>query len=427
MTMGPPAPSETAPRTLSYGWVIVAVSFLSMALVLGSRFSLGLFLPYMPEALGTTAAAVSGAIAVSMLAAAAMQPLAGILLDRLGGKTVLAIGLAFSGLALCGTAFATELWQLTLLMGLVSSVGYAAVSPVSVASIVSRWFDRNRGVALGVATSGTKVSMIVLPPSIAALIVAFDWRIGMLTVGVLVMALIPAVLIFVRPAPSPGIGAQPTVVEEAAIADDDRTGSPAVPSADVTLAAALRAPAFWLIAISLFANGLIMNLVFVHLPGFVLSEGYDAALAATGLTLVGGIGILGNVVTGAISDRLGRNSVLLVMFGARAASMLLVVLVPGPTVFLLFITVFGLLGYGAIGVVGALAAGLFGRRAIGAILGSAYVFNQLGAAAGVFIGGVSLEWTGSFHPALWVAIATTAVAVLCVGFIRDGEPVAAAR
>lgn len=410
---------DAPPARLSYGWVIVAVTFLSMALVLGSRFSLGLFLPYMPDALGTTASAVSGAIAISMLAAAFMQPLAGIMLDRLGGKVVLAIGLGFAGLALCGTSFATGLWQLALLMGLVSSVGYAAVSPVSVTSIVSHWFDRNRGVALGIATSGTKVSMIILPPSIAALIAAYDWRTGMLVVGLLVMALIPAVLFLVRPAPESSVRAAPLDAGEETAADDDLAGPVSTPVADATLVAALRIPAFWLIAVSLFANGLVMNLVFVHLPNFVLSEGYDAALAATGLTLVGGIGILGNVVTGAISDRLGRRSVLLIMFGARAVSTLLVMLAPGPATFLVFIAVFGLLGYGAIGVIGALASDLFGRRSIGAILGSAYVFNQLGGASGVFVGGISLQWTGSFHAALWVAVTTTAIAILCVALIRE--------
>ena len=94
---------------------------------------------------------------------------------------------------------------------------------------------------------------------------------------------------------------------------------------------------------------------------------------------MGGIGILGTIATGTLSDWLGRRNVLLIMFGARGITALFVVVAPGPESLIAFVVVFGLLGYGAIGVIGALASELFGRKAIGAILGSAYVFNQQGA------------------------------------------------
>lgn len=406
----------------AYGWVIVCITFLSIAMVFGARFCLGLFLPYMPEALDTSAGAVSGAIALSMLAAGILQPVSGYFIDRLGGRTVLAVGLGFAGLALCGTAFATSLWQLTLLMGLMSSVGYAAVSPVSVTSIVSSWFERNRGAALGVATSGTKVAMIILPPVIAALITFQGWRTAIFVVGLMILLLIPAVLIWVRRAPSEAPATNPIQSGGGAFApeaSDDFAGPAASPKPDTTPFDALKIPTFWLISISLFANGLIMNLVFVHLPSFVLNKGYDAAQAAIGLTLVGGIGILGTVVTGAISDWLGRRIVLLIMFGARGLTTLFVVLMPGPVSFLTFVVIFGLLGYGAIGVVGALARELFGRRSIGSILGLAYVFNQVGGAIGVFVGGASLEWTGGFDAALWFAVGTTMISVICIAFLRE--------
>lgn len=403
----------------AYGWVIVAVTFLSMALVFGSRFSLGLFLPYMPDDLGTTAGAVSGAIAVSMLAAAALQPLTGMLLDRLGGRLVLSLGLAFAGLALCGTALSQTLWQVMLFMGLASSVAYAAVSPVSVTSIVASWFEERRGTALGIATSGTKVAMVILPPVVAGLIVLLGWRTAMLALGMLVLLLIPAVLVFVKPAPGSAQARRSAAATPAIDTEGGAPDAPAVPPTGTTLRSALGIPAFWLIAISLFANGFIMNLVFIHLPSFVLSQGYDEALAATGLAVLGGVGIVGTVVTGAMSDRLGRRNVLLIMFGARGLTSLYLVLAPGPLSLAAFVIVFGLLGYGAIGVIGALASDIFGRRSIGAILGVAYVFNQTGAAAGIYAGGASLEWTGDYGASLWIAVATTVVSFLCVALMRS--------
>ena len=409
----------------AYGWVIVAIAFLSMAMVFGSRFSLGLFLPHLPEGLGTSAAAVSATLAISMLGAAIAQPLIGWFLDLWGSRIVLSFGLGFAGLALCGTAFSNALWQMTLFMGLGSSVAYAAVSPVSITSIVSSWFDAKRGMALGVATSGTKVAMIFLPPAVAALIAFFGWRTAMLVLGLIVWLLIPAVLFFVKPAPNAESGLTKDLAGKDKLVGDAADG-PLAPDADATLWTALTAPAFWLIAVSLFANGFIMNLVFIHLPSFVLSRGYDEALAATGLAVLGAIGIVGNMVTGALSDRMGRRTVLLILFAARGITTLSLVLAPSLLSFLAFIIAFGLLGYGAIGVIGALASEIFGRRSIGAILGSAYVFNQVGAAAGIYAGGASLEWTGTYSAALWLSIFTTVLSFGCILLLRETRPVAGA-
>lgn len=398
-----------------YGWLIVALVFLSTAMVIGSRFSMGLFLPFLPAAFGTSAASVSAAIALSMLSAAAIQPVIGMALDRWGGRLVFSLGLGFAGAALVGTALATEFWQVLLLMGLATSVGYAAVSPASSTTVVAGWFDQNRGTALGVATSGTKVAMIILPPAIAALILAFDWRVAMLATGLMVLAPIPAIVVFMRPPPA------------SAQAADRRGASAPAPSAQAQATArqAMRRPAFWMIALCLFANGLMMNLVFVHLPSHVISLGFDTAMAATGLSLLGGIGIFGTVVTGWLSDRLGQRAVMLVMFGARMAVTLIVVLWPGVLTFAVFVLVFGFLGYGAIGVIASLATALFGRKAIGTILGFAYVFNQIGGAVGTFAGGASLQWTGDYDAALWLAIATTLATLPAISCHARKAPTAA--
>lgn len=392
LTEGEPRPG------LSYGWVIVAIAFMATALVLGSRFTLGMFLPYMPEALNTSAADVSAAFAVSMIGAAIIQPLTGLLLDKLGGKAVLTLGLATAGFALCGTSFANELWQVMLFMGLGSSVAFAAVSPVLTTAIVIDWFDKGRGAALGVATSGTKVAMMVLPPILAVLIASFGWRTAMLSLGVAIWVLIPVVLVFVRTSPN-----------QMKAAAAKKAGAASLLSG-ATLQQALRKPAFWLIAASLFANGQVMNLVFIHLPNYMLSQGYNEGMAALALALLAGVGVLGTVVTGVMADKIGSRLMLMIMFGARGLSAALVILVPGPASLLLFVLVFGLLGYGAIGVIGVLASQLFGKRAIGAILGAAYVFNQVGGAAGVYSGGLAYDLTGNYTASLWLSVATTIVA-----------------
>jgi predicted MFS family arabinose efflux permease len=198
---------------------------------------------------------------------------------------------------------------------------------------------------------------------------------------------------------------------------NDRAAATSI-AMQLTARQAMKQPAFWMISLSLFANGLIMNLVFVHLPSYVMSRGLDTATAATGLALLGGIGIFGTVVTGWLSDRLGGRAVMLVMFGARALVILLVVVWPTMFTFAVFVLVFGVLGYGSIGVIASLATNIFGRKSIGTILGFAYVFNQTGGAIGVFAGGASLEWTGTYDAALWLAMAMTLIAMPGIWLIK---------
>jgi predicted MFS family arabinose efflux permease len=252
--------------------------------------------------------------------------------------------------------------------------------------------------------------MIILPPTIAALILAYDWRNAMLLVGLMVLAPVAPVLFFMRPAPQ-------NPVEKG---QDQSVAPIAIQS---TARQAMQQSAFWIISLSLFANGLMMNLVFVHLPSYVMSRGLDTGMAATGLALLGGIGIFGTVVTGWLSDRLGGRAVMLLMFGARTVATLLVVVWPTLFTFAVFVLVFGFLGYGSIGVSASLATNLFGRKSIGTILGFAYVFNQIGGAIGVFAGGASLEWTGAYDAALWLAIAMTLIAMPGIWLIkRDARP-----
>lgn len=394
---------------LSYGWVVVAIAFLSTALVLGSRFSMGMFLPYMPQALRVSAADVSAAFAISMIGAAIFQPLAGVLFDRWGGRTVLVLGLACAGTALCGSAYADELWQVTLFMGLGCSIAYSAVSPVLTTAIVIDWFDKARGAPLGVATSGTKVAMVILPPVLAAVIVAFGWRAAMFGLGATILLVIPLALVFVR-----------TPAHRASAA---RKATSVATLNGATLQQALRMPAFWLLAVSLFANGQVMNLVFIHLPNYMLSQGHSQELAAFALALLGGVGVLGTIATGILSDRIGSRAMLLIMFGARGLSALLVILMPGPVSMLLFVLVFGLLGYGAIGVIGNLASVVFGRRSIGTILGTIYVFNQVGGAAGVYSGGLAYDLTGNYSTSLWFSVLTTLIATIAIALLPRSQSI----
>jgi MFS family permease len=395
---------------LFHGWVVAWVMFLSIGLVFGSRFSLGLFLPFLPDALDASPSAVSGAIALSMLGAGVLQPVVGLLSDRFGPRTLLLGGLTCGGGLFIGTALASELWQVAVLMTFVGGTAFAAVSPVLATAFMARWFDRHRGRALGLATSGTKVAMLTLVPAMSVGIAVIGWRPTLFATGLLIWTVVPLAFVFVRSGPEE-MGLHPDGAQKFEGAARSCASESGLPHT-TTLAVALRNPPFWLLAVGLFGNGFVMNLVFLHLPSFILELGYGQMIAAGGLSAMGAVGLVGHLLIGTLSDRVSRKAVLLILFAARIGAILFVVAVPGVVSLVTFVVVFGLLGYGALAVVGALAADLFGPKSLGAILGSAYVLNQIGGAAGVYSGGLSVDLTGSYQAALLLAAGASTISLV---------------
>jgi sugar phosphate permease len=402
------------PRGPFRGWIIVAIALLVMTLVFGARFSMGLFLPWMPEALGTSAGSISLAFAGSTLLAGASQPLVGMLADRWGPDRVLTTGIVLTGVSLVGTGLATSLWQVMLFMGLLSGLAFAGVNLVIMSALLTRWFRRHRGRALGAVTVGTKVGLLVVVPAAGAAIAAWGWRTALVLLGLSILALAPLTWAYMVSDPE-RLGLRP---------DGDSGPPPAGPAGParepetrIPLALIVRTPAFWLLTLSLFSNGFMMNLVYLHLPSFVLHHGHGTFLATTTLAVMGATGIVGNLLTTSLSDSLGRRLVLGVLYAARALSTLLIVVHPEPAAIYVFAVVFGLLGYGAVAITSALTADIFGRHSQGGAFGLIYVTHQIGAAAGVLAGGLSVDLTGTYTTALLLGSAVSLVSVPLIAIV----------
>lgn len=416
--------STTERKRVYHGWIVAAITCLGLIMVFGGRFSLGLFLPFLPEALDASASSVSLVFALSMLAAGIFQPVAGILADRFGSRFVFLMGLAFGGAAFAGVGISTHLWQVGVFMSLAGGIAFACVSPVLATSLMTQWFARQRGRALGVVTSGGKVAMIVLVPLLTLTIALYGWRAALIALGFAIWTVIPLVWFFVRSSPEE-MGLHPDGDTQAMV-DATPTSAPASDAArhsKWSIPLAMRTLPFWLLTIVLFGNGFIMNLVFLHLPSYILNLGYSQAFAAGGLVLLGAVGIAGNMVIGTLSDLFNRKHVLCLLFAARGLVTLLLIISPNPVTLAIFVIVFGLLGYGAIAVIGSLTAHYFGRASVGTIMGAAYVLNQIGGAAGIYAGGLAVDLTGSYEAALIGAVVVSLVACAAGTFMpKDSLP-----
>ena len=410
-------------RGLYRGWFIVGLAFMVMTVVFGARFTLGLFVPGLTQDLNSTVSSVSLVFAIATLLSGFTQPFIGALADRFGPVIVLQFGLVGMGLAYVGTGFATEMWQVMLLMGVMSGIAFSAVNLVILSTLISRWFQRKRGTALGVVTSGSKVGTFVVMPMAGAAIVAIGWRETMLALGLSMLVLVPLMWRYLRsnpgdvglypdgdpaPEPVPALVGVPGA-ELAALA---AAGKPARNGVFWTARQAVATPAFWMITVSLFGNGFLMNLVYFHLPSAILHLGYSQVIATGVLAVMGAIGVFGNILSGTLSDYMSRKHVLAVLYIARSAATLLIIYEPQVWQIYLFAAIFGFLGYGAVGLTSNLTGDIFGGASLATIFGLIYVLHQVGGALGTYAGGLSVDLTGSYATAFWLCAIISAISTV---------------
>jgi MFS family permease len=427
-------PSAPEPRPgLFRGWIIVGLAFLVMVLVFGSRFTLGLFIPGLTEDLGVSTASISLVFAISTLLSGLTQPFTGIIADRVGPARVILGGLVLMGLSFFGTGMAVSYWQVMLLMGIATGFAFSAANLVILSALIARWFDRMRGRALGLVTTGSKIGTLIIVPATGLAIVAFDWRAAMIILGLGMLALAPFIWRYMGSDPEevgllpdgdiPLPGAAVGRVPKASAADAAPSGSArqAVSTMARNVRALVSIPAFWLISFSLFGNGFMMNLVYLHLPSFLLQRGYGELMATGTLAVMGGIGIVGTIVTGVLSDRMSRKAILAVLYLSRMLATALIILYPGELMIYVFVLIFGFLGFGAVAVTATLTGDVFGRYSLGSVLGLIYVLHQVGGALGMYAGGLSVDLTGSYHVAFWLCAAVSLVSAVLVMTVK-AEP-----
>ena len=141
--------SDIAARQTRKGWVVVCALFLMLGIVIAARNSIGLLMPYLKEDLGWSYGLVSTAGAVMLTTMAVVAPVAGMMIDRHGPRTIYAIGMSLAAIAFGLASVMSEPWQLVLFIGIVGGVGFAAISPALVSTTVAAYFDRGLGLATG--------------------------------------------------------------------------------------------------------------------------------------------------------------------------------------------------------------------------------------------------------------------------------------
>ncbi|MGH7389720.1 MAG: MFS transporter [Candidatus Rokuibacteriota bacterium] len=391
--------------TSRYGWVVVGVSATVSSLAWSVRSTFAVFYVALLGEFAWRRGEAALGYSLSWLVLLVFSPLAGWLYDRWGVRLLVPVGGLLLGVALALTGRVTTLWDYYLAFGVLGGAGIACIQ-MPAAAIVSRWFDRSRGAAMGVISAGASASAIVFYPVNTYLIVVFGWRTAFAIYGLLVAIVTIPLAAFLYREP-------PRNVEGPREAND---GPVPIASGDWTLGRALRSVPFWAV-FAMWGFGVIgYQIVTTHQVAHALEHGFSAVTLGWLFGLGGACTVAGNVIGGSLSDRWGREWVFALGSAIGIAGIGCLGWLDGPDDLLLLLGyVVSGVGFGMrISLLAAIPADLFAGRHLGVILGAAHGGGGLGGFIGPFLGGWLFDVTGSYRIAFAVAALAIAAAAVAV-------------
>ena len=391
-------------------WVILAAGFFILFFGGGSRFALGLMLKPMTEDLGWSRSTLSLAVTFFMFTSALALPLAGRLVDRYSLRWVLALGATAvaAGVGLMGLV--TEPWQVFLVYGVLFALGHAATGNPVVGVMITRWFERRRGIANSVAVSGNATGQLVIIGTLAAFLTGIGWRnaYGLLGAANLVIA-VPLLVAALRRwqengERETGTGGHRPSAERAPVTVPQDTDS------------VIRSGQFWLLVVLYAVCGFQDFFMATHVVAFALDSGIGTLLAGNILALMGLMGLVGVLCAGFLCDTLGAQRPLLMCFVMRIGIFALIIAVQNTPVILLFALHYGFTFLMTAPLTVIFSREIFGAMRLGTVSGVISMVHQIFGGLGALAGALMFDYWGSYDEAfvlmLGLSIGATALSPL---------------
>jgi MFS family permease len=401
-----------------YGWLLVAIGFVTMAIGVNARTAFSLLFPAILRDFGWDSGVTAGIFSFGFLVSAAITPFAGRLMDRHGPCIVVELGVGGMAAGLLLASFAHTRWQLYLTLGALTGGGVNCLAYTGQSLYLTNWFVHRRGLALSIAFSGAGLGSITLLPWLQSVIAGGGWRAACWALGLLVLLALgpPNLLLRHRPedmnlAPDGRDTKNRSAIGTTNIVD------PHWAAVDWTLMRALATGRFWWIVVGYFCALFVWYAVQVHQTEYLISLGFSARTAAWALGAVSLTAVPGQIALGHLSDRIGREWVWMIGNGGFALGCLFLVLLQGAptsTSLYLMVVVQGALGYGLTSVMGAIPAEIFEGRNFGSIFGTVMVAAILGGAAGPWASGVMHDRFGTYLPVFVLCIVLSLISVIAI-------------
>jgi MFS family permease len=400
------------------GWWILAVTcgivMLSNGLTLGG---ITVFDRELLSALGVGRAELKFRDLVQMLTAAAAAPFLGALADRFGVRPLMALGLALLAVGFAAYPWVSSVHQLYA-VHVILGLGLSSTGLVLCVSVVARWFETRKGIALGLVLAGGSLGNALLPLLNTMLNQQLGWQRAFLVIAALPLALVPLVIWVVRERPA-DIGQQPHGTRHLGATARDASSAP-VPGHQEgpRFAAAVRTREFACLGVIAFCTFSALVGITTHLFLYLKDRGLADAVAASGLTALFLMGLTGKLLAGVMADRLGLKLTLIgyvvCMMGGVGGMWVADSGTPWLSIGMLG------LGWGGLYTLQQLAAAEFFKGpSLGRIVGSLVLIDSTGAALGPWVIGLLYDRTGSYDLSLQLILGLLAVAFLATVLLRS--------
>lgn len=399
-------------RPSRQAWLIVAGGFLAFTVSASLMHAYTVFLLAFVEEFGWSRAEASLAYSVGQIVGGVASPLVGGMVDRIGARRMVLLGGCLLTVGLLGSAQADALWQVVLLYGVVMTLGANCIGLVVFVPLVSRLFVAQRGMAISLLQSANGFGRAISAPLAQWLVDASGWRNAyLLQAGLMGLLVIPLAAMFRRaetlvPAPGPA-------------------SASAAEARSWTLGQAVRTRHFWLLFLVYMLTSIGSFLVSLHQLAFAVGQGFEPLYAATVLGLGSLLALPGVILTGTISDHIGRERAAILAYAISIVGVAAALGIEDADQHLLLwlhACFFGIT-WGARGpAITAKTADLFGGPRLGTILGVITVGSGLGAGIGSWGAGLLFDLTGTYRPAFWLSIAAYAAGAVAFWALR--KPVA---
>ncbi|TDJ65697.1 MAG: MFS transporter [Proteobacteria bacterium] len=376
------------------GWRVLIACVIGMIFSSGPMLfgSMGLFVEYFEGEFGWTRGGIMLSLTLNTIATIVAAPICGRLIDRFGARKVLLPSiLVFAALWASVPMFTGELGHLYLIISLIGffTVGTQSISYIRV---VSAWFDKKRGLAIGITASGLGLSYMLTPLIVQTVLEYRDWRYAYWTMAAMILLIsFPTMYFFIRNGPADAVStvANPSTPKEKALYG-------------LTLREALQTREFWVISFALLLFSLLLTGFVPHIVPIMTERGLSVKAAAQTASIMGFATFVGRIGVGYLIDRIFAPYVAIVFFASAAGGFLILASGSVGPVAMIAAMMIGL-GFGAESdLIGYFVSRYFGLRSFGEIYGYIYGAFLIGAGAGPLLLGIGHDRLGSYISLLTV-------------------------
>lgn len=412
--------NKPARQPVFFGWYVCAAAIFIGFVAIGARNGLGVFIVPMETEFGWNRFTISLAGAAGILVNGVTQPFMGRIFDKTGGRTLILASILVIGVTTILLALTFHIAFLIVMFGLVSALAHGGSGLTNTATLMARWFRRQRARAIGLNSAALSLGGLVMVPFAWYLLDATgSWRIGWLGLGVCVLLALPLAYLFIREYPS-DMGLHPDgdpAPPEDAAGQQRRQGGPLEVE---SWRESFKSAPIWQMAGAYFVCGATTFIITVHFIPYALDRGVSGGTAALIFGYMNALNIVGALAAGWLSDKVGgTKNWLALVYIMRGAAYLMLLTIPSVAGLWIFASIAGFSWVATLPLTSSLTADVYGLRALATISGITFMFHQFGGFFSVLLAGKLYDVTDSYTLPFAIAASLLIPAAISAFTIRE--------